>query len=338
MYRTEIIALIKFFSFKKIYNFFKLYTSFLISKAIRSSKIYGLPMALSIEPTTACNLGCPECPSGLKQFSRKTGNLSISLNKKIIDELSDNLTYINYYFQGEPYINPHFFDFVSYANSKKIFCASSTNGHFLNDENCKKTVESGLKRLIISIDGNNQESYEVYRKKGQFKKVIEGTNNIIKWKKKLKSNYPHIIYQFLVVKTNEHLIDKMKSLSSEIGVDEFRIKTAQFYNFKNGNKLIPENDKYSRYTKTANGQYKLKNKMSNHCWRMWSSAVITVDGGIVPCCFDKDAKHKLGDVKKNKFSEIWQNKSYNIFRNQIFIDRSQIEICKNCSEGTKVWA
>ena len=98
--------------------------------------------------------------------------------------------------------------------------------------------------------------------------------------KKLKSNYPHIIYQFLVVKTNEHLVDKMKSLALEIGVDELRIKTAQFYNFKNGNKLIPENDKYSRYIKTPNGQYKLKNKMSNYCWRMWSSAVITVNGGL----------------------------------------------------------
>jgi radical SAM protein with 4Fe4S-binding SPASM domain len=71
---------------------------------------------------------------------------------------------------------------------------------------------------------------------------------------------------------------------------------------------------------------------------MWSSAVITVNGGIVPCCFDKDAKHTLGDVKKHKFSEIWKSKSYNIFRNQIFSDRSQIDICKNCSEGTKVWA
>lgn len=208
----------------------------------------------------------------------------------------------------------------------------------MNDENCKKTIESGLKRLIISIDGNNQETYEVYRKNGRYEKVIEGTKNIVKWKKKLKCNYPHIIYQFLVVKTNEHLVVQMKSLASEIGVDELRIKTAQFYNFKNGNKLIPENDKYSRYIKTGNGQYKLKNKMSNYCWRMWSSAVITVNGGIVPCCFDKDAKHTLGDVKKNKFSEIWNSKRYNIFRNQIFSDRSQIDICKNCSEGTKVWA
>ena len=186
MNKTEILALIQFFSLRKTYNFLKLYVSFLISKTSKSSKIYGLPMALSIEPTTACNLGCPECPSGLKQFTRKTGNLSTSLNKKIVDELSGNLTYINYYFQGEPYINPHFFDFVSYANSKKIFCATSTNGHFLNDENCKKTIESGLKRLIISIDGNNQETYEVYRKNGRFEKVIEATKNILRWKKKIK--------------------------------------------------------------------------------------------------------------------------------------------------------
>ena len=102
-------------------------------------------MALSIEPTTACNLGCPECPSGLKQFSRKTGNLSLQLNKKIIDELQDHLFYINYYFQGEPFINPNFFELVTYANSKNIFCATSTNGHFLSDENCQKTVNQVLK-------------------------------------------------------------------------------------------------------------------------------------------------------------------------------------------------
>ena len=109
-----------------------------------------------------------------------TGNLSISLNKKIIDELKGKLTYINYYFQGEPYINKNFFEFINYANSKKIFCSTSTNGHFLNDENCIKTIESGLKRLIISIDGNSQETYEVYRKKGKYKRVIDGTKNILK--------------------------------------------------------------------------------------------------------------------------------------------------------------
>ena len=338
MHKSELIALIKFFSVKKAVNVIRLYLSFIVSRFLKKSIISGLPFALSIEPTTSCNLGCPECPSGLKQFTRKTGNLSIALNKKIIDELKGRLTYINYYFQGEPYINKNFFDFVQYANSKKIFCSTSTNGHFLNDENCVKTIESGLKRLIISIDGNSQETYEIYRKKGKYERVIEGTKNIIKWKKELNSQYPHVIFQFLVVKTNEHLIEEMKTLAADLGVDELRLKTAQFYNFENGNELIPDNEKYSRYRKTKDGNYILKNKFSNHCWRMWSSAVVTSKGGIVPCCFDKDSVNTLGDLEKENFQKVWLSKKYNDFRKQIFSDRKEIEICQNCSEGSKVWA
>jgi radical SAM protein with 4Fe4S-binding SPASM domain len=338
MYKSELIALIKFFSVKKAVNVIRLYLSVIVSRFFKKSYISGLPFALSIEPTTSCNLGCPECPSGLKQFTRKIGNLSVTLNKKIIDELKGSLTYINYYFQGEPYINKNFFDFVQYANSNKIFCSTSTNGHFLNDENCVKTIESGLKRLIISIDGNSQETYEIYRKKGKYERVIEGTKNIIKWKKELNSQYPHVIFQFLVFKTNEHLIEEMKTLAANLGVDELRLKTAQFYNFENGNELIPNNEKYSRYRKTKNGNYILKNKFSNHCWRMWSSAVVTSKGGIVPCCFDKDSVNTLGDLEKENFQKVWLSKKYNDFRKQIFSDRKEIEICQNCSEGSKVWA
>ena len=147
-----------------------------------------------------------------------------------------------------------------------------------------------------------------------------------------------MIFQFLVVKTNEHLIEEMKSLASELGVNELRLKTAQFYNYENGNELIPDNEKYSRYTKIKSGKYILKNKFSNHCWRMWSSAVVTSKGGIVPCCFDKDAANTLGNLENEKFEKVWLSKKYNDFRKQIFSDRKQIEICQNCSEGSKVWA
>tara|TARA_Y100001954_G_scaffold132633_1_gene141750 strand:+ start:177 stop:1070 length:894 start_codon:yes stop_codon:yes gene_type:complete len=297
-----------------------------------------MPLALSIEPTTACNLGCPECPSGLKKFTRKTGNLSLDLHKKIIDENSSNLMYINYYFQGEPYINPNLFKMVQYASSKKIYSSTSTNGHFLNDENCQKTIESGLKNLIISLDGNSQETYESYRKKGDFKKVIEGTKNIVQWKKKLKSKYPYIILQFLVVRENEHLVNEMKQLCKDLELDEFRIKTAQFYDFKNGNPLMPNNEKYSRYKKNKHGHYILKNKLNNSCWRMWSSSVVTVNGELVPCCFDKDAKYQLGNLNHDSFDVIWKNKAYNRFRLNIINNRQGIDICKNCSEGSKVWA
>jgi radical SAM protein with 4Fe4S-binding SPASM domain len=71
---------------------------------------------------------------------------------------------------------------------------------------------------------------------------------------------------------------------------------------------------------------------------MWSSAVITVNGELVPCCFDKDANHKIGNLKKESFNTIWFGNVYNNFRNKILSGREEIEICKNCSEGSKVWA
>ena len=338
MYLKDNIQLFRSFTFNRIFNVFKLYLSFILSRITKKSFVLGSPFALSIEPTTTCNLGCPECPSGLRQFTRKTGNLTPEINKKIIDELKSNLTYINYYFQGEPYINRHLFEMIKYANQNNIYCSTSTNGHFLTDKNCKKTIESGLKRLIISIDGVDQKSYENYRINGDFSKVIAGTKNIIKWKEKLNSQTPHIIFQFLVVKTNEHLIDEIKALSKSLKINELRLKTAQLYEFKKGNPLMPTNDQYSRYKLNEDGEYELKNKLYNHCWRMWSSAVVTVNGEIVPCCFDKDAVNKIGNLHTEKFKTIWNSRSYNKFRTLILKDRNDIEICKNCSEGSKVWA
>ncbi|HRB92899.1 MAG TPA: SPASM domain-containing protein, partial [Chitinophagales bacterium] len=74
-------------------------------------------------------------------------------------------------------------------------------------------------------------------------------------------------------------------------------KTAQVYDYENGNELIPENEQYSRYRKNSDGTYSIKNSLENSCWKLWHSCVITWDGKVVPCCFDKDAQHQLGDLK-----------------------------------------
>ncbi len=325
-------------SSRKIWNIAKIWGSFYWSKVKKMPNQKGLPISISIEPTTACNLGCPECPSGLKYFTRPTGNLKPVFYESIIDQLEKDLLYLTFYFQGEPYINPSFLEMVKYASERKIYTATSTNAHFLNDENARKTVESGLDRIIISIDGTTQEVYESYRKNGQLSKVIEGTKNVIKWKKKLKSSTPNVMFQFLVVKPNEHQIEEVKKLGKELGVDSVKLKTAQVYDYENGNDLIPDQQKYSRYQKEADGKYSIKNSLEDQCWKMWSSCVITWDGKVVPCCFDKDATHRLGELKNASFQNIWQGEAYQKFRSQLLKGRKNIDICKNCSEGTKVWA
>lgn len=334
---NDTFNLIRKLNFSRIVNALKVYTSFYLAKYFNTQKAKGLPLSITIEPTTACNLGCPECPSGLKQFTRPEGNLKTEFYRKVIDEAKQHAFYLNFYFQGEPFINSNFLDMVGYANQQNIYTATSTNAHFLTDIKAKETVESGLSRLTISIDGTTQETYESYRKQGELAKVLEGTRNILKWKKELNSKTPYVIFQFLVVKPNEHQIEDAKQLATEMGVDEIRFKTAQLYDYKNGNELMPTIEKYSRYKKQKDGTFRLKNKMLNECWRMWSSCVVTWDGKIVPCCFDKDAKHQLGDLAQNSLKNIWQNDKYVGFRKALLTNRQAIDICQNCTEGTKVW-
>lgn len=255
----------------------------------------------------------------------------------MIEQLKKSVFYINYYFQGEPFLHPNFLELIIEAKRNKIYTATSTNAHFIDQKKAEEIVSSGLDRLIISIDGLTQATYENYRVFGKLDKVIEGTKHLLEAKKRMNSSTPHLIFQFLAVKPNEHEIPGIFQLGKEMKIDEVRIKSAQLYDYKNGNPLMPENEKYSRYKLQADGTYKLKYKTGNHCWRMWSSSVLTWDGKVVPCCFDKDAKHVLGTLENNSFNDIWNDKQYIAFRQAVLSGRNQIDICQNCSEGAKVW-
>jgi len=322
----------------KCINALKIYTSYLLSRWMGRPIIWGLPVAMAVEPTTACNLGCPECPSGLKSFTRPTGKIEVEKFRLYINQLGKHLTYLSFYFQGEPYLNKGFLDMVAYGSRIGIYTSTSTNAHFLSDENAKKTIESGLDRLIISIDGVTQASYEQYRMGGELEKVIEGTKRILYWRKKLNSKTPYVVFQFLVVRHNEMEIEALKKLAQTIGVDDVWLKTAQVNDYLHDpHQLIPLQKKYSRYIVNEEGATIPKNKLANHCWKMWHSNVVTWDGKVLPCCFDKDAQHQLGNLNEDFMANVWEGKNYHEFRKELMRSRKNIDICSNCSEGTKVW-
>lgn len=332
------INLISGMTWKRSFNAAKILHSYYLSRAQKRPRMNGLPISLSIEPTTSCNLRCPECPSGLRSFTRPTGKLDPALYGCIIDQLASTLSYLTFYFQGEPYLHPDFLEMVSYASSKEVYTATSTNAHYLTADMARATVESGLDRLIISIDGTTQEAYESYRIGGSLTKVVDATKHIIAAKRQLKSKTPHVVFQFLVVGPNEHQIAQVENLAKVLQVDQLVLKTAQVYNFENGSPLIPRQERYSRYRKNRDGSYSIKNKMDDHCWKMWHSCVITWDGKVIPCCFDKDAHFVLGDLKEESFDRIWNGEKYNAFRRSLLTSRGQIEMCRNCTEGGRIFA
>ena len=300
------------------------------------------PMSLSVEPTTSCNLRCPECPSGLRSFTRPTGMLDPKRLSSLLEGpngLGRDLVYLNLYFQGEPYLHPGMDDLVQVGKRAGLYVSTSTNAHHIDETRAEKLVKSGIDRLIISIDGANQEAYSSYRVGGKLEKVLSGTQAVMQAKSKLGVPTPHVVWQFLVVGTNEHQLDTMKSMAATFGVDEFVVKTAQLDAPRDGHPLLTKDAKLRRYDRSPEGRWTLRNPMLDQCWRMWQSAVVTWDGKVVPCCFDKDADHAMGTANNaSEFRKIWRSDRYGAFRTSVFTGRSQIDICRNCTEGTQVWA
>jgi MoaA/NifB/PqqE/SkfB family radical SAM enzyme len=124
--------ILKHLNFKRVLNLVGLKWSYWFSRVTKRPSQLGLPFSLSIEPTTACNLGCPECPSGLKQFTRPTGKLDLDFQEKLLQQVSKTVFYINYYFQGEPFLQPQFLELIKQAKKHKIYTATSTKAHFIN--------------------------------------------------------------------------------------------------------------------------------------------------------------------------------------------------------------
>lgn len=309
-------------------NAFRAGYSFLYSSLAHRAKVSGMPLALGVELTNTCNLACPECTTGSGLMTRPKGFMDIDLFSRVITELRPGLLNLNLYFQGEPMLHPGFFSFLK--RSMGIHTTVSTNGHFINRENARKLVRSGLGKLIISLDGMDRETYSLYRKNGDLDNVVAGIEMINEERKRENSGLK-VELQFLVNRHNQHQTADAKKFSERNGMS-LRFKSMQVINPENHELWLPSAVKYSRYIKRS-GVYQIRNPLPDRCARLWFNPVITWDGKVIPCCFDKDADHIMGDLNEDSFSDIWNGPRYRLFRRTVLTDRGSIAICRNCTSG-----
>ena len=328
----KLIYLIRYLSILKMVIFIKLIISYLFSTFGIQSIWNIYPHFISIETTNYCNLYCPECPVGRSKVAAiDKSTFDVDLYKKLIAELNPTLQHVILYFQGEPYLNNQLMELIHHTHNAGIYTSTSTNGQFLTKKNAREIVLSGLDKIIISIDGSTQQVYETYRVGGSLQKALEGIKLLVEWKKKLKSVTPFIEIQFLVLRSNEHQMNEMKQLTKSLGADRLTFKSAQLYNFENGNKLLTTVNRYARYKRTKNGKFVIKGRQSNSCWRSWSGGVINVHGEVLPCCFDKSSQHSFGNIRMNPFLNCWHSAIAYEFRGSILKNRKQFEMCRNCT-------
>jgi len=330
----QIGSYLRFLKIKSVLNYAQLICSYYLSMWLRMPIIWGKPQFLSIEPVNFCNLRCPECPTGNGSLLRKPQAIQIDLVTKLIDEIKPYISYLNFYFQGEPFMHPHILSAIAHAHRSRIYTSTSTNGQFITAELAEKIVGSGLQKIIVSLDGYDQQSYQAYRKGGSFSITLEAIGHISSAKKKAKTRFPLIEAQVLLLASTENHLHDIEQMAVQSGADYVTFKTAQFYDLQNRTTLLPSSAK-SRYAKNRSGLLNIKGKPTGRCWRMWSNPVVCSDGSIVPCCYDKNAEHAFGSLDAGTLASGWKNAMRKKFIALFMHNRASIAMCKNCPEGRR---
>jgi radical SAM protein with 4Fe4S-binding SPASM domain len=218
--------------------------------------------------------------------------------------------------------------------------AVSTNLNHLPPGKAADLVACGLDRLVVSIDGASQATYEKYRVGGDFSAVIRNLKDIIKARAEAGVLHPRIIWQFLVFKPNEHELETARAMAAELGVDEIGF-TAPCLPFKPGIKenWMPSDRKYCMYdpdsfpetppwewegTKGGEGTEKSvpvkvfpDPERRERCGWPWTGLAVNADGSVSPCCSVEERQFDFGDLAADSFGRIWNNAAYRRARTHI---------------------
>lgn len=162
---------------------------------------------IRLDLCTICNLNCTACSMRKLNYGKiGAGYVKFEQFKSFIDNNKQYIKSLEISNFGEPFLNPDILNILDYAyiNDIKLTCTNGTNFNFKNDILLKKLVNNGFYAITISLDGASQKVYEQYRRNGNFNLVIENIKKINQYKKELNSQYPILIWQYVLRESTEN--------------------------------------------------------------------------------------------------------------------------------------
>ena len=303
-----------------------------LGSALFRSPISHSPLFVSVEPANICQLKCPECPVGLRDnvitSSRHNERfMSLDMWHRILSEIRDTAWVIQFYFQGEPLLNKDLPQMIQEAHDAGLYTIVSTNAQAMTPELATALVASGLDRIIVSMDGLSDASYNAYRIGGSLDKCKQALRWLHQSKIENRKSKIVIELQCLRLKSNEHEWSELKRVYKSLGADKLTLKTAQLYDYANGHPLMPSDPKYSRYILGTDGLYH-RRPLRKGCFRVWSGCVITTTGEVLPCCYDKAHAFSYGNIMTAPLKDLFCSPQAQAFRKAAY--QQTPPICQEC--------
>ena len=280
----------------------------------------GLPYCASIEPANFCNLHCPHCPTGRGNTGKKPHLIELAAYRQLLERLSPTLIHLNLFFQGEPTLHPELPQMVALARAQGVYTCVSTNGQRIDRTMAQALAEAGLNKLIVDLDGADEESYRAYRRGGSFRAACQAVQAAVQ-------AGLNVEVQCLLLSTTQYQKQAVRRLARSLGARHITFKTAQLYD----DHLAPSDGPDSRYRHTHDGLVR-KKPLRPYCARLWRSVVVNTYGQVLPCCFDKLEEHVWGNLLQNSLYHIVYSGAAADFRRKVMTRRASIPICRNCCE------
>lgn len=299
------------------------YANFLLVRFQRirkSARLLGRPYALTLDPSSYCNLRCPFCPTGQRNHLRSAAHLPLDRFKHLMDELGPYLFWVELYNWGEPFLNRDLVPMLECMARYQIVSVVSTNLDFpLSEGSIEQLVASGLATLIVSADGVSQASYERYRVGGRLDRVLGNMKMIAAAKQRLGSAAPRIVWRFLVFRHNEHEIEQARSMAEEMGAElelcAPYVAIAQ-EPYRDWVSTIPQ---FNRYPPSGSGTQTgppstTQGPPSGACDWLWMSAAVNANESVSPCCGIWEERHDFGKIGAGGFWALWNGERYRAAR------------------------
>lgn len=283
----------------------------------KTLKEYPFPVDLIIEITRYCNLKCIMCPyPGLK---RAQGDMDFNTYKKIIDEtaIENPSARIWLAIMGEPLLRSEkVFAFIRYAKESGIreVCLN-TNAVLLTKTIAEQLIESGLDKILISIDACSKDIYNKIRIGGNFDLVCKNVKRLLDMKTKHNNTNPEVIVQFIIMDENEHEVETFKSYWLERGaIVKVRPKLGW------GNAI-----KSSILDCAAQETERFP------CAWLTRTVSIHWDGSFSQCDADVEGQYSPGHLNNNTIKQVWEGELANR-RTRHWSSDYDFEPCNKCKD------
>jgi len=177
----------------------------------------------------------------------------------------------------------------SFDKGVALSVETGVNFNYVPQDTIEALVSFPVERLIISIDGCSQDTYQKYRVGGNYDQVIKNIQTLNSLKDKYKKIKPVLVWQFILFGHNEHEVDCARKTARELEM-EFSLKmaseSARFQspvkNKERARKLFQLGDVADRteYRRKFSREY----GQDGACTQLWSNPQVNYDGRVLGCC------------------------------------------------------